>query len=45
MSVTSSESLADIENVRLPNADRNEIRLGDLWANQPVVFVWLRHYG
>ena len=35
----------DFADVRLPDADRNEVRIGDLWANQPVVFVWLRHYG
>ena len=25
--------------------DGNDVRLGDLWADGPVVLVWLRHYG
>lgn len=37
--------LALIEDVVLPDSDGNEIRLGDLWAEQPVVIAWLRHYG
>jgi hypothetical protein len=34
-----------IANVVLPDADGNDVRLGDLWADDPVVIVWLRHYG
>lgn len=34
-----------LENVVLPDADGREVRLGDLWQHQPVVIVWLRHYG
>ena len=37
--------LAAIEDVRLPDSDGDEIRLGDLWADQPVAIAWLRHYG
>lgn len=34
-----------IEDVTLPDSFGNETRIGDLWAEQPVVLVWLRHYG
>jgi hypothetical protein len=27
------------------DVDGNDVRLGDLWADRPVVLVWLRHYG
>jgi prostamide/prostaglandin F2alpha synthase len=27
------------------DVDGNDVRLGDLWAERPVVLVWLRHYG
>lgn len=29
----------------LPDQDGNDVRLGDLWRDGPVVLVWLRHYG
>jgi hypothetical protein len=29
----------------LPDVDGNEIILGSLWADQPAVVVFLRHYG
>ncbi len=29
----------------LPDADGKEIRMGSLWATQPAVVVFLRHYG
>jgi hypothetical protein len=35
-------SLADIV---LPDQDGTDVRLGDLWQEQPVALVWLRHYG
>ncbi|MFL5849367.1 MAG: hypothetical protein ACJ77L_15165 [Solirubrobacteraceae bacterium] len=25
--------------------DGNDVRLGDLWSQKPVVLAWLRHYG
>jgi hypothetical protein len=31
--------------VVLPDQDGRDVRLGDLWAERPVVLVWLRHYG
>lgn len=34
-----------IEDVVLPDSDGNEVRVGDLWLDQPVVIAWLRHYG
>jgi len=34
--------LADI---RLPEAGGEPRRLGDLWAERPVVLVFLRHFG
>ena len=34
-----------LEDVTLPDPDGNEVRFGDLWKDQPVVLVWLRHYG
>jgi hypothetical protein len=37
-----ADVLADIV---LPDHDRNDVRLGDLWSDGPAVLVWLRHYG
>jgi hypothetical protein len=37
-----SEALAEIS---LPDCDGKETRLGSLWAKQPAVIVFLRHYG
>jgi hypothetical protein len=37
--------MSSIEDVTLPDSFGNEVRLGELWAEQPVVLVWLRHYG
>jgi peroxiredoxin len=37
-----ADALADIE---LPDHDGNPVRLGDLWQEEPVVLVWVRHYG
>jgi hypothetical protein len=37
--------LGAIEDVRLPDSNEQEIRVGDLWADQPAVITWLRHYG
>lgn len=38
-------SLAAIEDVELPDSYGQTQRIGALWAEQPVVLVWLRHYG
>lgn len=37
-----SSSIADLV---LPDASGTEVKLADLWADRPVVLVWLRHYG
>ena len=37
-----ADALADIV---LPDHEGNDVRLGDLWRDRPVVLVWLRHYG
>jgi hypothetical protein len=39
---TLSSKLAEIV---LPDADGREVRIGSLWASQPAVLVFLRHYG
>ena len=31
--------------VALPDVDGGVHRIGDLWAQQPVVLVFLRHFG
>ena len=38
-------TLENIADVTLPDSHGAERRLGDLWADQPAVVVWLRHYG
>jgi len=35
----------DLADVALKDHDGNEVRLGDLWGERPVVLAWLRHYG
>jgi hypothetical protein len=37
-----ADALADVV---LPDHEERQVRLGDLWAERPVVLVWLRHYG
>ena len=39
---TDAAAMADLV---LSDEDGNDVRLGDLWAQQPVVLAWLRHYG
>jgi peroxiredoxin len=34
-----------LSNISLPDQDGTEHRLGDLWADKPVVVVFLRHFG
>jgi hypothetical protein len=38
-------NLARLESVVLQGADGKPHRLGDYWANQPVILVFLRHFG
>jgi len=40
--MTTLDRIADIE---LPDSFGETRRIGDLWADRPVVLVWLRHYG
>lgn len=42
MADTFSAALADI---RLPDTEGREVRLGSLWEDAPAVVVFLRHYG
>ena len=35
----------DLADIVLPDQDGNEVRLGDLWSEEPVALVWVRHYG
>lgn len=37
--------IATLESLELPGADGASHRLGDLWADRPVVLVFLRHFG
>ena len=37
-----SEKLAGIV---LPDSEGQPVRLGSLWANEPAVIAFLRHYG
>jgi hypothetical protein len=34
-----------LSDVVLRDIEGEQVRLGDLWADRPVVMVWLRHYG
>jgi hypothetical protein len=43
---TSAPARADaLADVVLEDSSGAEVRLGDLWADQPAVLVFLRHYG
>jgi hypothetical protein len=37
--------LAALEALALSDADGVPHRLGDLWADRPVILVFLRHFG
>jgi len=37
--------LASLQDLVLPDVAGAERRLGDLWAERPVVLVFLRHFG
>jgi hypothetical protein len=34
-----------LDDLVLPDHDGEPVRLADLWRDQPVALVWLRHYG
>ena len=40
-----SSFAARLAGIMLPDPDGREVRLGSLWAEQPAVLVFLRHYG
>ena len=40
--MNAAEKIADLH---LVDTAGDAVRLGDLWAERPVVLVWLRHYG
>jgi peroxiredoxin len=37
--------VARLADISLPDQDGTEHRLGDLWADRPVIVVFLRHFG
>jgi hypothetical protein len=37
--------LETLSRLSLPDSDGEEHRLGDYWADRPVVLVFLRHFG
>jgi hypothetical protein len=37
--------LKRLERVELVGADGDRHRMGDLWVEQPVILVFLRHFG
>ena len=39
------ETAASFAEITLPDHDGNDVRLGSLWEDGPVVLVFLRHYG
>jgi hypothetical protein len=36
---------SELADLTVQDVDGNDVRLGDLWREQPAVLVWLRHYG
>jgi hypothetical protein len=34
-----------IDDIELLDVDGNSVRLGSLWADEPVLAIWIRHYG
>ena len=39
------ETTAELKDVELQDSYGATQRLGELWRDQPVAVVWLRHYG
>ena len=39
------ERADELDGVVLQDADGEDVRLGELWAERPAVLVFLRHYG
>ena len=40
-----SVDISRLEAVTLPDANGGQHRLGELWADRPVILVFLRHFG
>ncbi len=38
-------STEELASLTLLDADERPIVLGELWAQRPVILVWLRHFG
>lgn len=38
-------TMTTLGEITLREADGSEVVLSELWRDQPVVLVWLRHYG
>jgi hypothetical protein len=36
---------AELGGITVRDLEDREVRLGDLWVDQPAVLVFLRHYG
>ena len=43
--MTKLQDASALENIEVTGADGDSIRLGDLWADRPVVLTFLRHFG
>jgi hypothetical protein len=39
------ETMTAVANLKLIDADGDVRRLGDFWADNPAIVVWLRHFG
>jgi hypothetical protein len=39
------ERADELAGIVLKDQDGADVRLGDLWSEQPAALVWLRHYG
>ena len=45
VSTAAVANIKTIQDIELPDSHGDRQRIGDLWRDQPVVLVWLRHYG
>ncbi len=43
--MTNPKSAAAIADIEVKTADGEPFRLGELWADRPVVLTFLRHFG
>jgi hypothetical protein len=40
-----SDLASDLADIVLPQAQGDDVRLGDLWTDRPAILVHLRHFG